>query len=217
MGSLPQNVLKSIERTRLFVPGDRVGAAVSGGADSVAMLRLLHALRAKLGIALFVIHFDHKLREESGDDAKFVRELARDLGLEFVCEEADVAKIAAREKRNLEDAARRLRYAFFERIVESGRATRIGVAHTMDDQAETVLARILRGSGPSGLAGIYPSSGVIARPLLEIRRAALRNYLRNIGQDWREDSTNLDTTRQRARIRHGLLPMLEREFSDSSV
>src|SRR6185437_4509474 len=117
------------------------------------------------------------------------------------------------EKRNVEDAARRLRYEFFARVVQQGQATKIAVAHTMDDQAETVVARLLRGTGPSGLAGIYPSAGTVIRPLLGIRRSALREYLHEIKQEWREDRTNLDTTRQRSRIRATLLPLLNQEFS----
>lgn len=208
---------QAIERTRLIVPGSRIGVAVSGGADSVALLRLLNTARAKLGVTLAVLHFDHKLRDESGSDAAFVAGLAASLGLEFSCGDAVVSRIALEEKRNVEDAGRRLRYAFFANAVKTGLCTQVAVAHTMDDQAETVLARLLRGSGPSGLAGIYPSAGTIIRPLLGVRRAALREYLRSVKQPWREDATNEDTTRQRARIRATLLPLLERDFSPSAV
>ncbi len=195
------------------MPGDRVGVAVSGGADSVALLRLLNAARPKVGITLIVVHFDHCLRPESAEDARFVESLARAYGLTFVGERAHAADIAAASKQNLEDTARRLRYDFFARTVQEGHATKIAVAHTMDDQAETVMARLVRGTGPSGLAGIYPRMGTVVRPLLGIRRAALRNYLRQIGQQWREDNTNLDLTRQRARIRARLMPSLEQDFS----
>jgi tRNA(Ile)-lysidine synthase len=207
----------AIAQAKLIVSGDRVGVAVSGGADSVALLRLLDDLRAQLGIILLVVHFDHKLRKESADDARFVEQLAKRLGLKFIAGAADVAAEAARNKWNLEDAGRRLRYAFFEDVVKRGEANRIAVAQTMDDQAETVLARVLRGSGPSGLAGILATNGAVVRPLLAVRRADLRQYLRSIGQQWREDATNRDTTRQRARIREKLLPLLENEFSASAT
>ena len=210
-------LLRAMESARLIVPGDRIGVAVSGGADSVAMLRLLDAARRQIGITLVVVHFDHCLRRESADDASFVQELARSRGLPFISECVDVGAVAAREKRNLEDTARRLRYEFFARVVREGRATKVAVAHTMDDQAETILARLMRGTGPSGLAGIHSRIGAVVRPLLHIRRAALRDYLRRIGQNWREDKTNLDTTRQRARIRQDLLPLLERDFSPRIV
>ncbi len=202
----------------MLSPGDRVGVAVSGGADSVALLRLLDGWRTRLGITLLVIHFDHGLRgAESEADAEFVAELARELKLEIIVDREDVAAAAAKHKWNLEDAARRLRYAFFERVVAEGKASRIAVAHTADDQAETVLAHLLRGTGPAGLAGIYPVAGAIVRPLLWCRREELRKYLREMKQDWREDATNRDVRRMRARIREQLLPLLEKNFSPEAV
>jgi tRNA(Ile)-lysidine synthase len=216
--SLEQRVLDYIREMQMLAPGDRAGVAVSGGADSVALLRLLESLWATLGITLLVVHFDHGLRgAESEADAQFVADLARARGLDFILDREDVSAAAARHKWNLEDAARRLRYAFFERLVAEGRATRILVAHTADDQAETVLAHMLRGTGPAGLAGIYPVAGPVVRPLLRERREDLRKYLSRLGQDWREDVTNLDLRRQRARIRQRLLPLLERDFSSQVV
>jgi tRNA(Ile)-lysidine synthase len=216
--SLANRVFDTIRQTRMLAPGDRAGVAVSGGADSVALLRIMDSLRDRLGIVLIVLHFDHKLRgAESDADARFVAGLARYRGLDCVAESEDVSAAAASNKWNLEDAARRLRYAFFERVVQEGRASRILVAHTVDDQAETVLAHILRGTGPAGLAGIYPLMGSIVRPLLRERREELRDYLRGLGQDWREDSTNRDLSRQRARIREQLVPALERDFSPGAV
>jgi len=215
---LEQQVLTSIRQSRMVAPGDRVAVAVSGGADSVALLRLLAGFRDTLGITLLVAHFNHALREaDSEGDAQFVADLARDLRLECICEREDVAAAASGQHLNLEDAARRLRYAFFGRIVEQGLATRVAVAHTADDQAETVLARLFRGTGPAGLAGIYPVLGAIVRPLLAVRREELREYLRSLGQPWREDLTNFDLSRQRAQIRAQLLPVLQRDFSPRIV
>jgi tRNA(Ile)-lysidine synthase len=212
---LEQRVLANIRRRKMLNPGDRAGVAVSGGADSVGLLRLLENLRSRLGITLLVIHFDHRLRgAESDADAEFVVELAHRLGIECVIERGDVLAAASKNKWNLEDAGRRLRYAFFERLVAEGKANRIAVAHTEDDQAETVLAHLLRGTGPSGLAGIHPEMGSVIRPLLGERRQALRQYLQEIGQGWRDDSTNLNVRRVRARVRERLLPMLERDFTD---
>ncbi|MGC1836175.1 MAG: tRNA lysidine(34) synthetase TilS [Candidatus Acidiferrales bacterium] len=211
---LEQSVLQAIQRATLLAPGDRVGVAVSGGADSVALLRLLVRLRDELGITLAVAHFNHSLRgAESDGDAEFVANLAQAHGLELFATREDVGAEAARQSRNLEDVARQLRYAFFERVVADGRAARIAVAHTADDQAETVLAHVIRGTGLTGLGGIHPVAGAVVRPLLATRREELREYLRAIGQPWREDSTNCDTSRTRARIREQLLPMLARDFS----
>ncbi len=203
-----------MQRSGMLVPGDRVGVAVSGGADSVALLRLLLRLRDDLGITLAVVHFNHALRgAESDGDAEFVAQLAQANGLEFITAREDVAAQAQRQSRNLEDMARQLRYAFFARVVADARATRIAVAHTADDQAETVLAHIIRGTGLTGLGGIHPAAGAVVRPLLATRREQLREYLGAISQPWREDSTNRDTTRTRARIREQLLPLLARDFS----
>lgn len=215
---LEQRLLETIRKQRLLSAGDRMGVAVSGGADSVALFRLLERLRERLGITLVVVHFNHGLRgAESDGDAQFVAELAKAYGLEWITDSGDVKCAAATNKWNIEDAARRLRYAFFERVVREGQATRIAVAHTADDQAETVLAHLFRGTGPAGLAGIYPELGVVVRPLLDERREDLRRYLRDAGQTWREDSTNADVHRMRARIRGRLLPLIEQEFSPGIV
>ncbi|HEY4950032.1 MAG TPA: tRNA lysidine(34) synthetase TilS [Candidatus Acidoferrales bacterium] len=215
---LEQSVLAAIQTSRMLAAGNRVGVAVSGGADSVALLRLLHRLRNELGITLAVVHFNHALRgTESEADAAFVAELAHALELEFLAAREDVAAEAARQGWNLEDAARRLRYAFFQRVISERQATNIAVAHTADDQAETVLAHLMRGTGPTGLAGIYPVAGTIVRPLLGTRRESLREYLRANSLPWREDSTNRDLRRTRARIREQLLPTIERDFSGAIV
>jgi tRNA(Ile)-lysidine synthase len=207
--ALEQSVLHNVRAAQLIAPGDRIGVAVSGGADSVALLRILQNIRQDLGVTLLVVHFDHMLRgEDSTADARFVKDLAGKLNLEFVAASEDVAASAALHGWNLEDAARRLRYAFFERVCVRGEATRIAVAHTAQDQAETVLAHLIRGTGPSGLAGIYPTMGSVIRPLLEIQRQDLRDYLKSLHQPWREDATNRDTKRLRARIREQLIPML---------
>ena len=202
-----------LETEKLVRAGERIGVAVSGGADSVALLSLFVELRESLGFVVCVMHFNHKLRGKASDaDEKFVAKLAAQRGLEFFVERENVAARAKRERANLEDSARRARYAFFEQLVKDGRVSRVAVAQTADDQAETVLAHMMRGTGLAGLAGIHPEAGSVFRPLLSIRRAALRAYLRENRQKWREDASNLDETRTRARIRHKLMPFLERTF-----
>jgi tRNA(Ile)-lysidine synthase len=199
-------------------PGQRVGVGVSGGADSVALLLLLMELREELGMVLSVAHLNHKLRGAASDaDEKFVRSLAASHGLEFYGETVDVAGRAKRKKANLEDAGRRARYEFFARLVAGGKVDGVAVAHTADDQAETVLAHILRGTGLAGLGAIHPRTESVVRPLLGVRRAELRTYLRSKKQKWREDASNQDTERTRARIRKKLLPLLEHEFQSGVV
>jgi tRNA(Ile)-lysidine synthase len=215
---LEQSVLNNVRNSRMILPGDRIGVAVSGGADSVALLRILENLLDELGVTLSVVHFDHMLRgDASTSDAQFVADLARDSGLQIVTARVDVTAEASRNGWNLEDAARRLRYAFFERVCAAGQVTRIAVAHTTQDQAETVLAHLVRGTGPTGLAGIYPTARSVIRPLLGTDRQDLREYLRTKNQAWREDATNRDMRRLRARIREKLLPVLERDFAPSIV
>lgn len=216
--SLPLQVRHTIQRYHMFRPGDRVGVAVSGGADSVGLLLLLKGMRDELGISLYVLHLNHCLRgAESDKDERFVARLAEAHGLGFISERVDVAAEARRNKWNLEDAGRRLRYAFFGRLAEEGRVTRVAVAHTLDDQAETVLARILRGTAIRGLAAIHPIRGDVVRPLIESRRQPIRDCLTAAGQPWREDLTNLDTNRTRARLRHVLIPEIEKGFAPGIV
>ena len=216
--SLEKRILTDLKKQGMMHPGDRVGVAVSGGADSVALLLLLLELREKLGVVLSVVHFNHKLRGKASDaDEKFVAKLAAKHGLDYHANRRDVAKMARREHLNLEDAGRRARYRFFELLADYGRITRVATAHTADDQAETVLAHILRGTGLAGLGGVRPKAGRVIRPLLDVRRAELRAYLRARKQSWREDASNQDTTRMRARIRKRLLPLLEKQFQPAVV
>jgi tRNA(Ile)-lysidine synthase len=213
-----------IRKRDLMRAGDRVAVAVSGGADSVALLRLLLDLRSELGVVLSVAHFNHRIRgTASNEDEQFVRDLAREHGLQFWYADADVPAYAREHKLSLEAAARAKRYEFFENIVTCGSADRIATAHTLDDQAETVLMRIIRGTGVSGLAGIQPrlmvrdadqvEAGAIVRPLLPFRRPDLEAYLRSCNQPWREDATNADLHHTRNRIRQLVIPLLEREFN----
>jgi tRNA(Ile)-lysidine synthase len=216
--SLVKQVQSAIKKQGLLRAGERVGVAVSGGADSVALLLLLLELSAKLGVVLSVVHFNHKLRGKASEaDARFVEKLATKHALAFHGGHADVAGRSKRDKSNLEDTARRARYEFFAARVDAEHLDKIAVAHTMDDQAETVLGHILRGTGLAGLGGIHPVVGHVVRPLLAVRRAELRAYLRSKKQTWREDSTNRDVTKMRARIRNKLMPILEKQFQPAVV
>jgi tRNA(Ile)-lysidine synthase len=192
---LHKRVLDMVGRHGMIGPGGRLGIGVSGGADSVAMLRIFAELRAHLGIAVLVLHFNHQLRGmEANEDERFVKALAEEFHLEFESGRADVAGEARLHGWNVEDAARRLRYQFFASVAEARGLNRVAVAHTADDQAETVLSHLLRGTGLTGLAGIYPVAGLTIRPLLEMGREELR-----------------------ARIRHQLVPLLLRDFDPAVV
>ncbi len=231
MHKLAQTVFAYIEKNALLRPGDRVAVAISGGADSVSLLRLLIELRGELGIVLSCVHLNHKLRgAESDQDEQFVRELTANHGLPLVCESCDAKQRATQNKMSLEAAAREVRYEFFKRCLRNRPLEKIATAHTLDDQAETVLLKLARGAGTRGLTGIYPkvavshqpsavskghARGYIVRPLLSTSRKDLEAYLVEIGQGWREDSSNRDLRHTRNRIRHGILPRFERHVNPS--
>ena len=198
----------------MLKPGLRLAVGVSGGADSVALLRALHERSGPLGLVLHCAHLHHGLRGTEADaDLEFVRALAAELGLPFHEERVDAAAEAERAGESIEEAARRLRYGWFRRLMATGEVEAVATAHTLDDQAETVCAKFLRGAWTEGLAGIHPvmefCEGRILRPLLEVRRADVESYLKALGQSWREDSSNQDSAFTRNRIRHELLPVLE--------
>ena len=204
-------IAQTIARYRMFEPGQQVGVAVSGGADSVCLLHVLLELAPRWDLRLSVLHLDHGLRgEESRQDAEFVRGLADRLGLPLSLRETAVAQ----SPDNLEQAAREARLAFFRETIASGAVERVATGHTRSDQAETVLFRFLRGSGTAGLAGIRPvTSEGIVRPLIEVERSEVRQFLLDRGIAWREDSTNSSLQFARNRIRHELLPQIAREWN----
>ena len=198
-------------------PRRRLGLAVSGGADSTALLLLMAGLRTELGFDAFVLHVDHGLRPDSAADARFVKRLAAAHGLPF---HMTRARIVRRPRESLEMAARRVRLDFFSRMTRRLKLDAIATGHHADDVAETFILRMARGSGPEGLAGLKRISHVgdltFIRPLLDLRDAQLRDYLRRQGQSWREDSTNADLSIPRNKVRHLVLPWL-RENLDARI
>lgn len=261
--SVREKLVRYIREQGLLCAGDRVLAAVSGGADSVALLRVLLELRAELGIVLALAHFNHGLRAgQSTADEAFAAELAKKHGLDFFVGHGNVRDHAFTSKLSIEAAGRELRYGWLGSVAMEQRFDRIATAHTFDDQAETVLLKFLRGAGTKGLAGIYPRLRLsspddsnerqnprgpkptrndriefeerrrgaaeaasllshapahpparIVRPLLSVSRAEVESYLTSLSQEWREDESNLDRRFLRNRVRHELLPLLEREYN----
>jgi len=191
----------------------RVAVAVSGGADSVALLRRLIDLAPEIGLVLSVVHVHHGIRGAEADaDAAFVAALAADHSLIFHRRDVDTPHAAQQNHETLEEAARNLRYAWFRELLEQGESDAVATAHTLDDQAETVLHKLLRGAWTEGLGGISPviqcARGAILRPFLGARHAEIETWLRSINHSWREDASNADIAFTRNRIRHELLPML---------
>jgi tRNA(Ile)-lysidine synthase len=182
---------------------------LSGGADSVALAFLLRELSEHGDFSMAgLAHVNHQLRPEASRDEQFCRELAVQLDLPIKVESVDVRSYAASQRLSIEDAARRLRYDCLRRCAVEMHADRVAVGHTRNDQAETFLLKLIRGAGMTGLAGIYPQRGEVIRPLLEVSREELREYLRTVGQTWVEDDTNADLKNPRNRIRHRVLPEL---------
>ena len=205
------NIRKTVDSHAMLAPGDAIVAGVSGGSDSMALLLALWNLREFYpDIDVIVSHVNHGLRgAESEDDEQFVRETARRLGLSFECVRVDTEGFRKKRGLSLEDAARELRYKFFNDVITKRSAQRIATAHTLNDQAETVVMRLIRGSGSQGLAGIRPSVGNIIRPLINVTKLEAREYLRSKGVSWREDSTNSSDEFLRNRVRNELIPLLE--------
>jgi tRNA(Ile)-lysidine synthase len=210
MQLLRRKIAHFIGEYQLFSPGDTVVVALSGGADSVALLDILANLPG-FHLTLVPAHLNHCLRgEESDGDELFARQVAARYGLTLEILRVDVAAAAAATGRSLEEAGREARYGFFRGLAARHGAAAVALAHHRDDQAETVLLRLLRGSAGSGLGAIRPKGegGLLVRPLLEVSRREVESYLQAVGLGWREDSSNSDTRYLRNRIRHELLPLL---------
>jgi tRNA(Ile)-lysidine synthase len=217
--ALERRVLRSIRKHDVFVEGERVIAAVSGGPDSTALLVVLSRLRAKLSLDITVAHFDHRLRTRAGatSDLEFVRSLTSALDLPLVHGSGDTRAHAAEYHLSIEDAARRLRYGFLGEEASRRSASVIAVGHTLDDQAETVLLHLIRGSGLTGFAAMparapwpFGEGPAIARPLIALRREETQRYCRELGLEPIVDPTNELPIANRNRVRHELLPVLRR-------
>jgi tRNA(Ile)-lysidine synthase len=210
---------QEMRRKGFFKSGERVGVAVSGGPDSVLLLHFMKGLASELGLRQAAVHFNHHLRgAESDGDEQFVRKLASGLEIDFLGGQGEVAKVARERRRNLEATARDLRYRFFFSLLSQGRLDKVATAHTANDQAETVLLRLLRGTGSRGLAGIYPIlEGKVIRPFLDLTRAQVMLEVANRKLPYRVDASNLDAALQRNRIRQQVLPWLEKEFNPGII
>ena len=215
---LLDRIRRTIRRHGLASPSTRVVIALSGGGDSVALAHLLRELEIAGEVTIGgVAHFNHQLRDAAAGDEGFCQSLAASLGLPFVAGREDVRAKAVAEGRSIEDAARTARHVFFEAARAELGGDVVAVGHTRDDQAETFLLRLLRGAGPRGLSAMHPRSGNVIRPLLDCRRAELREYLAARGVAFVDDETNADVTIPRNRVRAELLPLIERRFNPAVV
>jgi tRNA(Ile)-lysidine synthase len=211
--ALESVVLRALGAVGTPSAGETLVVALSGGADSVSLTDVLTTLSRRMGFRVVAAHLDHGLRPDSAEDAAFCQRLCRELGLELRLGQADVRARSRRDHLSLEDAARRERYTFLRKVQKEEGAAAIAVAHTRDDQAETLLLRLLRGSGATGLSAMRQKRDSVIRPLLGVSRQAVRRHLATRQLGFREDPTNADPAHLRNRVRHELLPLLETRFN----
>ena len=216
MEPLEKRALAAIQARHMLEAGDGVVLGLSGGADSVALLHVLLALRSMFGLRLFAVHVHHGLRGADADvDEAFCRALCMRCGVAYDCVRVDAAAFAQENGLTVEEAGRILRYDAFEAARQACRAQKIAVAHHMNDNAETVLMRLMRGTGTMGLGGIPPVRGAVIRPFIDVPRAEIEAYCAANGYESREDATNADERFTRNKIRQTILPMLARELNPS--
>ncbi len=214
-----EHFIRTVKRTiadySMIAFGDAVLTAVSGGPDSIALAHVLHSLADDYGIKLAVAHLNHKLRDEESDrDAEFVAEFSRNLCLPLYLETIDVRSLQLMSRTSLEETAREARYSFFASLVEEHRFTKIAIGHQKNDNSEQVLLNLLRGSGPSGLSGIRPiRNDHIIRPLIRLQRSDILGYIEEKELSYVTDSSNSDLSIRRNRIRHQLIPELEKNYN----
>lgn len=215
---MKERMIGYVQKHQLFSHGDKLVVGVSGGADSVCLLHLLKECQREWKLSLFVVHIHHGIRGAAADcDAAFVADLSEHMGLPFFLVRGDVPALSRESGMSEEEAGRKFRYEKLEQIRREQGADYIAVAHHRDDQAETVLFRLFRGSGARGLAGMEPKRDVVVRPLLFAGGSELREFLRQNGYEWREDVTNGDTAYTRNWIRHKLLPSAQEHINAQAV
>lgn len=210
--------LTAIKKHKMITAGDRIIAGVSGGPDSLCLIYALNKLKAKLKIELFAVHINHSIRGKSADmDQQFVEDFCRKLGIQVYSEKILVKQIAGDRKISVEEAGRIARYDCFEKYAKELNANKIAVGHNMNDNSETVLLNLVRGTGIEGLKGIEPVRGMIIRPLIEISRAEIELYCKEEGLNPRIDETNTDSAYTRNRIRNGLIPYIKENFNPNII
>ncbi len=209
---------KTIKKYNMLKKGDKVVTGLSGGADSVALLLVLDKLKEKYDLKIYAVHVKHGIRgKEADEDCEFCRKLCEKMGVEFFVKEFDIPKMSKELGMSCEEAGRVARYDSFEEIRKKKNANKIAVAHNMNDDAETVIMRLCRGTGLKGLCGISAVRGNIVRPIINCSRKEIEDFVVSEGFSFQTDSTNLDDEYTRNRIRHNILPVLEKEINPSSI
>lgn len=214
---LEQKIYDFVTKYKLIETGDRIVLGVSGGPDSICMLDILHKISGKIGFEIFVAHVNHGLRENAVIDEEFVKEFCEKIQVPVFVKHANVAELAKKQKRGLEETGRFVRYEFFDEVMKQTGSNKVAIAHNSNDNAETIIMNILRGTGAKGLAGIEKKSGKYIRPLIETRRLEIEEYLKEKGIQARHDESNDDNTYTRNKIRNVVLPYIEKEFNPNII
>lgn len=216
---LEQKVYNFIKKYNLIEDGDKIVLGVSGGPDSICMLNILNKISQNelIHFEIFVAHINHGLRENAIIDEEYVKEFCDKIKIPFFVEHAKIKEIAENEKRGLEETGRKIRYDFFDKVMEQTGSNKIAIAHNCNDNAETIIMNLCRGTGLSGLVGIKKENGKYIRPLIEIERCEIEEYLEEQNIVARHDESNDENIYTRNKIRNIVIPFLKKEFNPSIV
>ena len=217
---MEQKVLKTIKKYNLIEDGDKIIVGVSGGPDSISLLDILNRIQKNQTIIfdIIAVHINHQIREEANDDEKYVEEYCKKNKIKFYSKRIDVIKYANNNKIGLEEAGRKVRYDFFDKILKKENANKIAIAHNKNDKAETIIMNIIRGSGISGLRGIEPKRDEkYIRPIIECERNEIEKYAKDNNLNPRIDKTNFENDCTRNKIRNIVLPYIKKEFNPNIV
>lgn len=215
---LEEKVIQTIKKYNMIKDGDEVVIGVSGGPDSITLLNILNNLKEKLNIKIYVAHINHMIRKEANEETEYVREFCNKLGIDFFIKKIKVEEEAKKLKIGTEEAGRNIRYAFFEEVANMVGANKIATAHNSNDNAETVLMNIIRGTSVSGLKGIEKvRDGKFIRPIIECNRNEIEEYCKEQNLDPRYDKSNKENIYTRNKIRNLLIPYLQKEFNPNII
>ena len=214
---MEEKILKTIKKYNLISNGDKIVVAVSGGPDSMCLLNILKNLRQKFNIELFVAHINHMIREEADSETEYVKNYCERNNIKCFIKRANVLEMAKEQKKGTEEMGRIVRYDFFEYVANEVSANKIAIAHTENDNAETILMNLMRGASIEGLKGIEPIRGKYIRPLIECNREEIEKYCEINKLDPKFDKTNNDNTYTRNKIRNLLIPYIKKEFNPNII
>ena len=218
---MKNKILETIKKYNMIENGEKVVLAVSGGPDSICMLDILKDIKndetIDMNFTIVVAHVNHMIRKEAEEDEKYVKKYCEENQIEFYSKSIDVQKMANNNKIGLEEAGRKVRYDFFDEILEETNAQKIAIAHNKNDKVETVLMHILRGSGINGLKGIEPKRGRYIRPLIECERNEIEEYCNEKNLQPRIDKTNFENEYTRNKVRNLLIPYIQKEFNPNLI